>query len=85
MTDCGPDCEETLKQIELVLDGEADVGVQVVVERHLSGCGPCMDKAEFRKHVKELIHSKCAEQDVPEELRLKIHELIRTYEFPTEA
>lgn len=85
MTDCGPDCEETLKQIELVLDGEADDGVQMVVQEHLSDCSPCMEKAEFRKHVKDLIHTKCAEHEIPSDLQSKIRELIRTYEAPTEA
>lgn len=85
MTDCGPDCEETLKQIELVLDGEAGDDVRTVVDKHLSDCSPCMDKAEFRKHVKDLIHDKCAEREVPADLKAKIHELIRNYEAPAEA
>lgn len=82
MADCGPNCEETLKKIELVLDGEAEQAVRAAVEQHLSDCAPCLERAEFRKHVKDLIHSKCSEHEVPLGLESKIQELIRTYESP---
>jgi len=74
--DCGPNCEETLRAIESVLDGEADVLVQQQVEVHLSDCNPCMQRAEFRRHVKVVIRSKCGGDVVPPALEARIHALL---------
>lgn len=80
MVECGPDCEETLQQIERFLDGEVDPTVRATVELHLSGCNPCMDHAEFRRTLKILISTKCAGEDVPADLTQRIAGLIRDLE-----
>ena len=69
MAKCGPECEETLREIERFLDHEVDEVIRARVERHLSGCGDCTDKATFRVHLKALIPAKCAEHEVPDGLR----------------
>ena len=35
-----------------------------------------MDHAEFRRHLKVMVSSKCAQHDVPPELRAKIMRLL---------
>ena len=35
-----------------------------------------MDRAEFRKHLKELVATRCIERDVPEALRDRIKTII---------
>jgi mycothiol system anti-sigma-R factor len=75
--DCGPECQETLVEIERFLDGELDVTVQTRIERHLSDCNPCMQRAEFRRYVKVVVSSKCGHEDLPSGLRDRIRELIR--------
>jgi len=78
MDDCGPHCEETLKEIEAFLDGELDPALSQEITHHLSDCNPCMQRAEFRKHVKSLVHEKCAEREVPAELSERIHALLHS-------
>ena len=74
--DCGPNCEETLKQIESFLDGELDVSVHEQIQVHLSDCNPCMQRAEFRRHVQVVIRSKCTGDDVPPQLEHRIRALL---------
>ena len=77
MDDCGPDCVETLREVERFLDGELDVGVHVRIEEHLSGCNPCMDRAEFRRHLKILVSRKCAQKELPAGFEGRIVRMIR--------
>jgi mycothiol system anti-sigma-R factor len=74
--DCGPDCAETLKEIESFLDGELDVSVQEQIQIHLSDCSPCMQRAEFRRHIKVVVRSKCSGDDVPPALEHRIRALL---------
>ena len=76
MADCGPICQETLREIQRFLDGELDPGAKVAIEHHLSDCNPCMQRTEFRRHLKGMISSKCVGDDVPAALIEKIHGLI---------
>ena len=76
--DCGPECEETLREIERFLDGELEPVLRAVITRHLSMCTPCTDRAEFRKHLKDLIASKCAGDAIPEDLLSRVKALIDT-------
>jgi mycothiol system anti-sigma-R factor len=74
--DRGSGCRHTLEQIERYLDGELDPDIESLVQHHLSGCNPCMQKTEFRQHVKELIQSKCAQRQVPDGLWEKVRTLM---------
>lgn len=77
LSDCGPECLEALREIERFLDGELeDPGMRAFVDRHLSGCSPCMERAEFRRHLKEIVGSKCRERQVPPELSERLRSLI---------
>ena len=85
MAECGPNCEETLEELERFLDGELDELTEGQVTHHLSDCNPCMGRAEFRKHVKDLVHEKCAERSLPPGLSDRIQELLRSYDTPADA
>ena len=76
MPECEPECTETLLEVEAYLDGEVDPALAERIQEHLTDCSPCMDRAEFRKHLKELVQSKCAEREVPDALRDRIRQLI---------
>lgn len=80
LSDCGPECLEALGQIEAYLDGEIEVIKRGKIEQHLQGCDPCMDKAEFRRHVKAVVHERCAERSAPPELVARIEALIHSHE-----
>ncbi|HEY7401740.1 MAG TPA: mycothiol system anti-sigma-R factor [Actinomycetota bacterium] len=74
--DCGPECEEALREIERFLDGELEPGLRAVVASHLSSCTPCTERAEFRRHVKELIASKCSKDAMPNDLLARVKSLL---------
>jgi mycothiol system anti-sigma-R factor len=77
MTDGKPKCVETLREIEALVDGELDATVRIRIEEHLVDCPPCMDHAEFRRHLKVMISTKCSGEAVPSELHDKILQLLR--------
>ena len=81
--DCGPECEETLREIERFLDGELEPGLRAVITRHLSACNPCTERAEFRQHVKDLIASKCVGDTMPADLLSRVKALIDTEGAPS--
>jgi mycothiol system anti-sigma-R factor len=82
MRDCGPHCEEALREIQAFLDGELDPSARSEVEHHLTDCNPCMQRVEFRRHLKLMVSSKCGGDAVPTHVDLKIRELIRTLDVP---
>ena len=81
--DCGPECQDTLEKIERYLDGEVEGDIHVRIEEHLAGCTTCAERAEFRRHLKVMVSSKCAEQRAPADLHVRIRALIRTLDPPS--
>jgi mycothiol system anti-sigma-R factor len=77
MTDGKPRCVETLREIEAYLDGEVDATLRIRIETHIADCPPCFERAEFRRHLKLMISTKCAGEHVPRELHEKITRLLR--------
>lgn len=77
MDDCGPDCLETLREVERFLDGELDATVYVRIEEHLNACSPCMQRAEFRRNLKILVSRSCSESEVPAGVEGRIVRMIR--------
>lgn len=72
------DCEEVLREIELYLDGELQDGsLRREIDIHLSACGPCMDRADFRRRLKSLVHRKCGREEVPATLLERIRSALR--------
>lgn len=74
--DCGPLCDETLRQVERFIDGEIEASASTVIERHLSDCNPCLEKVEFRRQLKHLVQRSCAEEQVPPTLTARISEIL---------
>jgi mycothiol system anti-sigma-R factor len=62
MADCGPECQEILREIEAYLDHEIDDVQRLRVQAHLGDCGPCGDRADFQQHLRDLVRGKCGEQ-----------------------
>jgi len=55
------DCRQVLRELQGFLDGEDAQSLHLAIERHLNGCAPCMDRAEFQRQVRILIASKCTD------------------------
>ncbi len=82
LEDCGPICQETLREIERFLDRELDVSVSAAIEHHLSDCNPCMQRTEFRRHLKVMVSTKCGGDAVPDQLQRKVRDIIRGLDIP---
>jgi mycothiol system anti-sigma-R factor len=75
--DCGPECQETLRELERFLDGELEAGMRAVVDKHLSGCNPCTQRTEFRIHLKAMIASSCSRDAMPPDLLERVQSLLQ--------
>jgi anti-sigma factor (TIGR02949 family) len=80
MGDCN--CEEALAELQRFLDGELEVSDHDDIQRHLSDCEPCMDRAEFSRRLRIMISSKCVEQSIPPELVVRIRTIISEQSYP---
>jgi mycothiol system anti-sigma-R factor len=70
------DCDEVLREIELYLDRELDRAECVEIEHHLTGCGSCLQRKEFRVSLRELVARKCASDPAPRDLLERIKGLL---------
>jgi len=78
MSNCGTNCEETLREIQRFLDGELDVDLTAAIDRHIVECHGCGDRAEFQRHLKALIAAKCGTEAVPPTLMDRIASMIQS-------
>jgi mycothiol system anti-sigma-R factor len=71
-----PECEEALRDIERFLDGAIEPPRSLTLETHLQECSPCMERADFKRHVRELVASRCGCDEVPAGLKVKVMEML---------
>jgi mycothiol system anti-sigma-R factor len=67
-----PECEQALRDIERFLDREMPAPEALEVDSHLNGCTPCMERADFKRHLKDLIAARCGCDEVPQTLRDRV-------------
>jgi len=68
-------CSEAVHVLYHFLDGELTPERKLLIEYHLDACHPCLEAFEFEVELRQLIKQRCREQ-VPDELRLRIKELL---------
>ncbi|MBA3690399.1 MAG: mycothiol system anti-sigma-R factor [Actinobacteria bacterium] len=77
-----PECEEALRDIERFLDEEMGPPQRQKLDSHLHECSPCMQRADFKRQVKDLVASRCGCDELPahlkEEILRMLHEPPRT-------
>ena len=61
------DCAETLRELDVFLDGEISAEQQAAIRHHLEGCMDCLGAFDFHAELKMVIHDK-----MPSDLRSKI-------------
>jgi mycothiol system anti-sigma-R factor len=76
--DCDIDCEEALKRLFELIDGELSAREQGDVERHLRICRSCFSRAEFERKLKLRLSALPAD-DVPATLRRRVQDLIKGF------
>ena len=72
------ECQRILSDLALYLDGECGAEVEHVVTSHLTGCPPCMDRADFERRLRTLLADSCkrrAPEDVIARVRARLSEL----------
>jgi anti-sigma factor (TIGR02949 family) len=70
------ECQQALREIERFLDGEMGGAEHDKLDAHLHECPPCMDHAEFKRNVKQLIADRCGCEEMPVDLRHKVMSLL---------
>lgn len=79
------DCQRILEQIELYLDGELEGDQHTELERHLGDCGPCMERSDFQRRLRELVKAKCGCDEVPAHLLERVRGLLAETHQPPQA
>ncbi|MBQ0928739.1 MULTISPECIES: mycothiol system anti-sigma-R factor [Saccharopolyspora] len=78
---CGePDeasCQDALAEVWLFLDNECDQARREAVQRHLDGCGTCLEHFGIEEHLKALLQRKCSGEHAPTELKDRLRSSIR--------
>ena len=73
------DCEQTIRQVYLYLDGELTTFRRWQITRHLDRCPPCQHGFEFEGELRQVIATRCHDE-VPPELKARIVEAIGLFE-----
>lgn len=66
-----PECNETLRELYLFLDGELTDSDRDHIQQHLDDCLPCLEAYDFEAELRIVVKSRCFEE-VPEALRARI-------------
>ena len=69
-----PDCNETLRELELFLDHELTENAREVIHAHLEGCPDCLQAFDFHAELRIVIASKCRNDEMPPGLMAKIQQ-----------
>ena len=65
------DCAEILERVVFFIDNELEDADCAQIRQHLEECGPCLDKFDLERTVKNLVARSCPEH-APEGLREKV-------------
>jgi mycothiol system anti-sigma-R factor len=65
------DCNETLRELYLYLDGQLTDEDRVHIQQHLDDCSPCLEAYDFEAELRLVVRSRCVDH-VPESLRARI-------------
>jgi mycothiol system anti-sigma-R factor len=70
------DCSDYLERIVFFLDNELDEADCSEVRLHLDECGPCLEKYDLQRTVKQVVARSCTES-APDGLRERVRVQIR--------
>jgi mycothiol system anti-sigma-R factor len=70
------DCTEILRELETYADHELEAGRAEEIKHHLDLCSPCMDRAEFRSRLREIVARKCCSEEVPDPVVERIRAIL---------
>ena len=65
------DCADYLERIVYFLDNELDEADCSEVQMHLDECGPCLERYDLQRTVKQVVARSCSER-APDTLRERV-------------
>lgn len=74
------DCADYLERIVYFLDNELDEADCSEVRLHLDACGPCLERYDLQRTVKQIVARSCAES-APDALRDRVRVQIRAVQI----
>ncbi len=66
------DCNQTLRELDVFLDGELSDDQQAAITHHLNGCMDCLGAFDFHAELKSVVSKKCQNDEMPPGLLAKI-------------
>ena len=72
------DCSETLKELDSFLDSELSDAARETIHHHLDDCPDCLSAFDFHAELKQVIHKKCQENEMPADLLSRIEMCFNT-------
>jgi mycothiol system anti-sigma-R factor len=78
VTEGAADCTETLRELDLFLDGELEPKQYEAIRHHLDGCMDCLGAFDFHAELKIVIAQKCNNDEMPPDLLSKIERCFGT-------
>ena len=66
------DCAETIRELDLFLDGELSDQQREAIRHHLDGCMDCLGAFDFHAELKIVVAEKCHNDEMPPDLMGKI-------------
>jgi mycothiol system anti-sigma-R factor len=74
----GPDCRETIKELDTFLDDELSDAARSAIRSHLDGCVDCLQAFDFHAELKQVISQKCQNDEMPPDLLSRIERCFDT-------
>lgn len=71
-------CREILEKLSEYIDEDLDPSMCDQIEEHMSGCSPCVAFVNTLKKTVKLVNTAGNEVIVPEEVRGKLHDFLRS-------
>jgi anti-sigma factor (TIGR02949 family) len=66
------DCNDTIRELEIFLDGELSDESRQVIHSHLEGCPDCLQAFDFHAELRTVIAAKCRNDEMPPGLLSRI-------------
>ncbi len=74
----GPDCRETIRELDTFLDDELSDSARSAIRHHLDGCLDCLQAFDFHAELKQVISRKCQNDEMPPDLLSRIERCLDT-------
>ena len=69
-------CDETLRKVLLLLDGQLDEAAQKALTEDINQCHDCLEKWRIEKEYKAFLHGKFTKKECTESLKAKIRAIV---------